>query len=299
MRWSPSAWPKTPRRRYDHNHRVGESRPNGAYHSGHEAVAARSGAHTRRAAPSAPTHRIAPEAVTSLSRPRAPARPNMSRRWTAAVESVTENMAPSVPTQAHLCPRPPIGHAGARAGGRSRAVGACQGPPGRATLPRTEAVAVVATQGDSDPARRPLDDRRVATILVVLVGSQPARKTTPRPAALDGTYDVQFASATMPNGQPYDNAPGGRETWVIESACGANGDAWRPRRRSADPSPRRRQWCSTKSADAGRRSTRRQGRVRTPRPNTGSRCPCSNGPTDRWPGISSFGRRQAVPATSR
>ncbi|MFZ0832163.1 MAG: serine/threonine protein kinase, partial [Mycobacterium sp.] len=42
----------------------------------------------------------------------------------------------------------------------------------------------------------------------------------PRPGGpIDGTYAVEFASATRPNGQPYANAPGGQEKWVIKSAC--------------------------------------------------------------------------------
>jgi hypothetical protein len=51
----------------------------------------------------------------------------------------------------------------------------------------------------------------VATILLGLSGNESARQTGP----LDGTFAVEFGSQTMPNG----NAPGGSETWVIESAC--------------------------------------------------------------------------------
>ncbi len=50
-------------------------------------------------------------------------------------------------------------------------------------------------------------------------GSTPQQPVGP----LDGTYAVEFASATRPNGQSYENAPSGRETWVIKSACPANG----------------------------------------------------------------------------
>lgn len=61
----------------------------------------------------------------------------------------------------------------------------------------------------------------VSGILVVVSGneSMPPQPTGP----LDGTYAVEFAAATRPNGQPYENAPSGRETWVIKSACPANG----------------------------------------------------------------------------
>ena len=61
----------------------------------------------------------------------------------------------------------------------------------------------------------------VSGILVVVSDND---STPPQPTGpLDGTYAVEFASATRPNGQPYDNAPSGRETWVIKSACPANG----------------------------------------------------------------------------
>jgi predicted Ser/Thr protein kinase len=55
----------------------------------------------------------------------------------------------------------------------------------------------------------------LVTILFAMGGEQTARQGGP----LDGTFAVEFASATRPNGQPYDNAPGGQETWVIQSAC--------------------------------------------------------------------------------
>jgi serine/threonine protein kinase len=58
----------------------------------------------------------------------------------------------------------------------------------------------------------------LATILVVVSGTQP---TPPPTGPLDGTFSVEFGAQTMPNGQPYQNAPGGSETWVIKSACRA------------------------------------------------------------------------------
>ena len=63
----------------------------------------------------------------------------------------------------------------------------------------------------------------VATILVVVSGgNEPAPEPAPRPGGpLDGTFAVAFGVPTMPNGQPYENAPGGSETWVIKSACRA------------------------------------------------------------------------------
>lgn len=53
-------------------------------------------------------------------------------------------------------------------------------------------------------------------LFVAINGSeQPARPAGP----IDGTFTAEFASATRPNGQPYDNAPGGQEKWVIKSTC--------------------------------------------------------------------------------
>jgi hypothetical protein len=47
--------------------------------------------------------------------------------------------------------------------------------------------------------------------------------TTPQQTGtLDGTYVAEFASAATANGQPDQNARGGRETWVIRSACPAS-----------------------------------------------------------------------------
>jgi serine/threonine protein kinase len=61
----------------------------------------------------------------------------------------------------------------------------------------------------------------VSGVLVAVRGNEPPSPRLSGP--LDGTYAVEFASATRPNGQPYDNAPSGRETWVIKSACPASG----------------------------------------------------------------------------
>ncbi|MCW2688063.1 MAG: protein kinase family protein, partial [Mycobacterium sp.] len=58
------------------------------------------------------------------------------------------------------------------------------------------------------------------TIVITLSGDDQAPR---QGGPLDGTFAVDFAPGTMPNGQPYENAPGGRETWVIESACRADG----------------------------------------------------------------------------
>jgi serine/threonine-protein kinase len=54
------------------------------------------------------------------------------------------------------------------------------------------------------------------TIVVAVIG----KGHPPRPSGpLDGTYVVDFAAQTTPTGQPGGTADGGRETWVIRSAC--------------------------------------------------------------------------------
>jgi serine/threonine-protein kinase len=60
----------------------------------------------------------------------------------------------------------------------------------------------------------------VVTIFTVMRGQENnPRQTGP----IDGTYAVDFGKATKPDGQPYESAPVGRETWLIESACRADG----------------------------------------------------------------------------
>jgi hypothetical protein len=66
----------------------------------------------------------------------------------------------------------------------------------------------------------------IVVIAAVVTIFTVARKdeNNPRQAGpIDGTYAVDFGAPTKPDGQPYENAPGGRETWVIESACPADG----------------------------------------------------------------------------
>jgi serine/threonine-protein kinase len=61
----------------------------------------------------------------------------------------------------------------------------------------------------------------VVTIAVVVVSS--GEEAPPQTGALDGTYTVEFGSATTPDGSTDQNATRGRETWVIKSACSAGG----------------------------------------------------------------------------
>ena len=110
----------------------------------------------------------------------------------------------------------------------------------------------------------------VATILTVVMGGE---SSTSQSAAgpLDGTFAVDFGGATRPNGQPYDNAPGGRETWAIESSC-STGACVATASRIDGSQSQGPQWYSTRSARPGRRSPRHRGRVKAPPPSIGSRC---------------------------
>ena len=69
----------------------------------------------------------------------------------------------------------------------------------------------------------------IAAIMVIAAGVTiftvaRGNETNPRQTGpIDGTFAVDFGAATKPDGQPYENAPVGRETWVIESACRADG----------------------------------------------------------------------------
>ncbi len=59
----------------------------------------------------------------------------------------------------------------------------------------------------------------VALIAFFVAFNRSEQTARPTGGPIDGTYTVEFASATRPNGQPYENAPGGQEKWVIKSAC--------------------------------------------------------------------------------
>ncbi|MFI5509683.1 protein kinase [Mycobacterium sp. NPDC051804] len=63
----------------------------------------------------------------------------------------------------------------------------------------------------------------VATILLVLGGDEeaaPGGGAPPPPGAgPNGTFSATFGAPTQPNGQPFQNASGGDENWVIKSAC--------------------------------------------------------------------------------
>jgi serine/threonine-protein kinase len=51
----------------------------------------------------------------------------------------------------------------------------------------------------------------------------PAPSEAERPKGpIDGLFDGEFAALTDTSGTPYENAPGGTETWVFESSCDGN-----------------------------------------------------------------------------
>jgi len=59
----------------------------------------------------------------------------------------------------------------------------------------------------------------IVALVVFFVAVRGSNQTARPGGPIAGTFAVEFASATRPNGQPYDNAPGGQEKWVIKSAC--------------------------------------------------------------------------------
>ncbi len=62
----------------------------------------------------------------------------------------------------------------------------------------------------------------VATILLVISGGDeppPGGSAQPPGAGLNGTFTAAFGAPTQPNGQPFNDASGGTETWVFKSDC--------------------------------------------------------------------------------
>ncbi|MDT5370249.1 MAG: hypothetical protein QOC62_4680 [Mycobacterium sp.] len=176
--------------------------------------------------PSAPTHRLVPDDVEEPWAPtRAAPGEAVEQPWPPAHDGATENMQPNaVPTQA----RPAEAHRMATQArspedvhapptpARGRPVEHVPGPPDTGPLPWWQRRMIVI------PVAAILMIGAVATILTVVIGKEaPAAQKNVPAGALDGTYTVQYAAATMPNGQPYNNAPGGSETWAIKSVCGA------------------------------------------------------------------------------
>ena len=60
----------------------------------------------------------------------------------------------------------------------------------------------------------------LVTSFIVVSGNEPLPRQN---GPLDGTFAVDFGAMTSPNGRPFENAQGGRETWIIKSACPAGG----------------------------------------------------------------------------
>ena len=59
----------------------------------------------------------------------------------------------------------------------------------------------------------------VVALVTVLIAMHGGEQGSGAGGPIDGTFAVEFAAATRPNGEPYANVPGGSETWVIRSAC--------------------------------------------------------------------------------
>ena len=171
-------------------------------------------------AASAPTQRLMPVA---------PTRPDVHERWAppppppatgplppTQAGPVWDGPGPATPTHIRMSDVPPGVLTPPEPAAPERLYGA---PP---RLPWWQRRAIVI------PVAVILMVAAVATILTVLLGNEaaPPPKAAPHPSptgALNGTFKADFGSATRPNGQAYDNAPGGTESWVIESACGTDG----------------------------------------------------------------------------
>ena len=152
---------------------------------------------------------------------------------------------------------------------------------------------MVATHGDRDPARRRPDRSPPSrpSLSSSAGETNPHRTRSPPRWASRRHIRRRFRRADKPNGQPYDNAPGGSETWVIESACRAGECVATATKVSGSQST-----TSTLVLDEidGRwmAVSATQGTCQNAaRPNSGRRCPCSRSPTERWTANSSFGRR--------
>jgi serine/threonine-protein kinase len=175
---------------------------------------------------SAPTHRLTPRDVRPRpATTRARTREDVQELWPPPQRlSAQDVRGPSAPTQY----RPPGDYPGPSTPTQYR-----PSDSGPLVLPPPD----VGAPGEKAPPRFPWWQRKaivipiaailmiaaVATILTVLLGNETKPRQAAQTSPLDGTFAVEFAAATMPNGQPYNNAPGGRETWVMQSACTASG----------------------------------------------------------------------------
>jgi serine/threonine-protein kinase len=184
---------------------------------------------------SEPTHRVMPGEVRQRPPMPARSRENVREGWLPPTQRAPapapapagDFPGPSTPTYA----RPAEG-----AGGQQWATPTRMSDSGRLVVPPPGAEAPY--RPETAPPPLPWWQRRaivvpiavimmiaaLATILTVLLGNEKPRQAAPTGGALDGTFGVEFAAATKPNGQSYDNAPGGgSETWVMQSACTASG----------------------------------------------------------------------------
>jgi serine/threonine protein kinase len=168
------------------------------------------------------------------------------------VSAPTQRLAPGAPARggvhAHRAPAPPgpnVGVPGPSSPTRAAPVWDAPGPSTPTHLRIPEVLPPVVSPPDRGAPERPdlapprwwqrgaivipiaviLMVAAVATILTVLLGNETKSQQQPEPASgsLNGTFAATFAVATTPSGQPYDNAPGGHETWVFNSACSTSG----------------------------------------------------------------------------
>ena len=177
----------------------------------------------------APTHAGTPEHVEKAWAPTKaqPAQPEWAPTQAGQPEHVAKAWAPT--------------HMGAPASHAESAAAPTQAQPAQAPSPPSPPDAATPQQKSDDDAPWPWYRRTavvvpiaivmivaaVATILLVLGGdevpnpnpSAPGGPGGPGGAGLNGTFTASFGPPTQPNGQPYQDASGGSETWVIKSAC--------------------------------------------------------------------------------
>lgn len=156
-------------------------------------------ASTQAGPPAVPTQAGAPEHVKKAWAPTHAAAPPHDEQAFA-------------PTRAR--PAESVGHAETPPSGDS----SDQMPDGHGSVPWWRRSAIVV------PISVILIIAAAAIMLTVISDAGDERSVAQPPdAPLDGTFAVEFGSPTKPNGEPYPNAQGGNETWVIRSACRDDG----------------------------------------------------------------------------
>ncbi|MGZ5395386.1 MAG: protein kinase domain-containing protein [Mycobacterium sp.] len=171
----------------------------------------------------APTHAGTPEHVEKAWAPTKaqPAQPEWAPTQAGPPEHVAKAWAPT--------------HMGAPASHAESAAAPTQAQPAQAPSPPSPPDAATPQQKSDDDAPWPWYRRTavvvpiaivmivaaVATILLVIGGDEEPNPNLSAPggAGPNGTFAASFGAPTQPNGQPFQDASGGSETWVITSAC--------------------------------------------------------------------------------